>query len=340
MRISVFWWCLVNILELRRLSICWAVCKVCWTFKQVLIKKHLWLLQTINSESGRDSSSEHNMSIITWHCWILGVADDDHSNTFCEPSHPLRLWFSLWTSAVLCSADAGRFWAVLWRWWSTLHAPVGVKLLGQQTWNQKASVLPVPQFLPPALIFRPEGRLTANNNSRLLSLSCRQKHCSSKTVPQIHADVSAPTRARVRRVIGSVWILWFFALLKTSERHFALDEFNFHYRTCRCWWRTWDQSRPQDNIFARTNLDFISRPVQNHHGLIPQRPGPVSIFTQSQPLKVLVLSLFPPSCYNGGVFLWLEVLRTEDKVHCSNQEASRSSKQLIHICGVFRGSGF
>lgn len=54
------------------------------------------------------------------------------------------------------------------------------------------------------------------------------------------------------------------------------DEFIFHYRTCSCWWRTWDQSRSKDNIFARTTLDFISRPVQNHHGLIPQSPVPVS----------------------------------------------------------------
>lgn len=223
-------------------------------------KKHLWPLQTINSESGRDSSSEYSMSIITWHCWILGVADDDHSNT----SHPLRLWFSLWTSAVLCSADAGRFWTVLLRWWSTLHAPVGVKLLGQQTWNQKASVLPVPQFLPPALIFRPEGRLTANNNSRLLGLSCRQKHCSSQTVLQIHTDVSAPTPSELicesetcNRVSLDFMISWIIENIRAS----------FHYTTCRCWWRTWDQSRSKDNIFARTNLDFISRPVQNHLSL-------------------------------------------------------------------------
>lgn len=196
----------------------------------------------------------------------------------------LRLWFSLWTSAVLCSADAGRFWTALWRWWSTLHAPVGVKLLGQQTWNQKASVLPVPQFLPPALIFRPEGRLTANNNSRLLGLSCRQKRCSSQTVLQIHADVSAPTPSELiceSETCNRVRLDFMISCIIENIRELFCsdlchDEFIFHYRTCSCWWRTWDQSRSKDNIFARTTLDFISRPVQNHHGLIPQSPVPVS----------------------------------------------------------------
>lgn len=251
----------------------------------------------------------------------------------------LRLWFSLWTSAVLCSADAGRFWAVLWRWWSTLHAPVGVKLLGQQTWNQKASVLPVPQFLPPALIFRPEGRLTANNNSRLLGLSCRQKHCSSQTVLQIHADVSAPTPSELiceSETCNRVSLDFMISCITENNRaSFCSRRVQLPLHDLQVLVEDLRSVSVQRQHFCSNKSGFYfmtsPKPPWSHLALV---------LVWSHPLKVLVLALFPPSCYNGGVFLWLEVLRTEDKVHCSNQEASQSSKQLIYICGVFRGSGF
>lgn len=86
------------------------------------------------------------------------------------------------------------------------------------------------------------------------------------------------------------------------------DEFIFHYRTCRLAGGGLETSLGPKTTFLLEQLWILFQDQ--------------SKTTMVSSLKVLFLS------------------RTEDKVHCTNQEASRSSKQLIHICGVFRGSGF
>lgn len=246
---------------------------------------------------------------------------------------------------------------MLARWWSTLHAPVGVELLGQQTWNQKASVLPVPQFLPPALIFRPEGRLTANNNS-VCSVWAADRNTAHlkqffRFMPTFLHRLHQIWSVRVRRVIGSVWILWFFLHYWKHQSVILL--------TMSSTYTTWpaaaggglDISLSPKTTFLLGRLRILFQD-QSKTTLVsaPQSPGPVLILILSGPglysvwpclslgLVSATESLFPPSCYNGGVFLWLEVLGTDDKVHRTNQEASQPSKQLIHICGVFRGADF
>lgn len=260
-------------------------------------KKRLWLLQTINSKSGRDSSSPTQTQRVYSNFGFLVlqilITVTPHTVSGSGSVSGLQLCCVLQTLAESgpCCRDGGPRY--------TLQLALNCSVNRCET--RKHQFCRCPSFYLQLWFSALRGQKPSSARSELQTET-------SQTSPQIPADVSAPTQiwfVRVRRVIGSVWILWFLALFLTSARRFA--------QISRV------QLPPHDLQVLVEDLRSVS---------VPRPPW-------SQPSKSW-------SCLHqlsglGLYSVWTCLSLRPGSVLIYS---TRGSQEPIYICGVFRGVGF